>query len=228
MPLANPDLTEFTTVGQSLTNYSWTELASGTGYQVFYLGNVNNAAAYVTLSNVFSSETIKTVSIENLTVTETKFTDINMDIVFNKSVTVGGNLFVNCPIGVNNASLNGESAYMRLKVSVYHYDGSTETQLGSTAEGKQFYSGALNVSAKKSYMASNMVAISTPKVFAAGETLRITLEGWFKVFGGTARDFHVGLGHDPAGRADNIGDEIIDSDTSTICKAQVPFDVEDI
>lgn len=217
----------------AVVSYNYTDLASGEGYQTFYGGTASNGDV-LTQSNKFISETTHTSSEETpVSTTSTKYIDKDFDITFNTPRTIKGKLFVSVPIGVQGL-VGGESWYFKLITKVYHYDGSTETQLGSTETGKEYFSGALGANGIKGFVATNYHDL-TQKGFKVGETIRITVEGWYRTNGGTARNAWVGIGHDPTGRADQDYDspggaiesaQVIDSDTNTTLQIDIPFKIE--
>ena len=64
---------------------------------------------------------------------------------------------------------------------------------------------ATNETSFASMVAACIMDVSTLKHFKKGETLRISVGGWFKCLEVGAEDFHVMIGHDPANRTTEPG-----------------------
>lgn len=110
-----------------ISTYNWTDIANGAGYATFYGSDFLDS----TETKVYS---LITSTIEAYTgITETAHnTDntYNFDIAFNSPRTLKGDCFIGVPI---RADGEGSSTIaITMNASLYHYDGSTETQIGGT------------------------------------------------------------------------------------------------
>ncbi len=215
-----------------LTSFDSVAIESGIGYTKYFVGS-STSGAYIVNSTKFDSERPHTGTLQGTTAggTFTKYVDIDADITFNLPRTVKGDLFVNVPIGVKNRSaLSTESWFMYVVTKIYHFDGSTETQLGTSASGAVFFTDALNNNESKGFTANNKVNVPSTH-FKIGETLRISTHGYFATNGATPRQSDTGIGHEPNATADEdfftsgttSSGRVIDSNTTNTISIDVPF-----
>lgn len=213
---------------KELINYDYYDVANGTGYQIFYGASCNNTA-YITSSTKINSESRKTMaSSANLSTTYAAIQNVNFDITFNTAKNIKGDIMVNVPIGIQNRDGGDAGFYMYGVVRVYHYDGATETQLGSTATSKEVLGDIVNL-ARLSNNFCFKITQATIKHFKAGETLRVNIITYFKA---SAINYACayGFAHDPSGRYDKgeaVGSysdaKIIDDTDTTTLSIHVPF-----
>ena len=203
----------------AVPSYDFIDFQEGTGLATFYgVQSKNNAT---TNYNLVSSTGIYSWNIST-TFTDTvdgdyqKGLDLDFDLEFNKAKQLKGNFNISVPMRV---VASGSNARFYSIVTVRHWDGSTETDLGS--------SGGVNANSlrttingnTKYYMDQHLINISN-LTFKKGETLRITIEIWYQIDGGgTPSTYH--LGHDPANR--DSDDQIDWSGNTTQLTVQVPF-----
>lgn len=117
---------------------------------------------------------------------------------------------------------SGASATFYPSIKVYHYDGSTETQLGSTWYGK----GATSVSSSNVIKRCVAYMALGRKKFRIGDSIRIKLGG--AICGGTGTLDNVYIGIDPLNRD---GEALISPSTdspvtTTTFKVRLPFEVQ--
>jgi hypothetical protein len=191
---------------RELISYNYDDIADGTGYVTYYGALANDGTPITTTTPTVNSEWIKSVIQQNVSTTLTQYFDYDFDITFNLPKNVKGDILVNVPLGIAAASASQLDFSFRAIVKAYHYDGSTETQLGSTATGILYdASGLQNDNAddeRASAVALLTISQSTIQHFKKGEILRITVEGWYKCDEVSAQTAFIGLAHDPANRAD--------------------------
>lgn len=217
----------FTTASPYIKSYSWVDIADGTGYINFYPFMSSDDYLMTTNSSVCSDSIFTYYSTGSTTYVTAQ--DLDFDVTFNLAQRVKGNLIFNITHGVNLASGNdGKTAYSRITVTVYHYDGSTETQLG-TKTGNAFEKTIGTVDSTEYWQTDCLVIALTEKQFEAGDTLRISVLQEAKASsGGTCKAF---LALDPAGRTSEInstysGTIAIETDNPATCLAQVPFKID--
>ena len=130
MPLA-PSLQKFTTVSQAIASYSYNDIVSGLGYQIFScFATINDTTiSYgIGTSPIFSDPERTLLGTYGNASFERKL-DLAFDTTpFNTARTASGVIFVNIPFGAIG-STNNSNVYCLVRV--YHFDGSTETLLGS-------------------------------------------------------------------------------------------------
>lgn len=187
--------------GEFNISYDYFDISNGTGYDIYY-GAKGDDGEYIITTRKIPSEEIATVIKDQLVATSfTKYFDIDFDLLFNLPKNIKGNLLVSVPMGMSATDVTDKDFEFYCIVKAYHYDGSTETLL---ATGTSITSVISNLqtdvgmySARTHLLKLN---ISTTKHFKKGETLRITIEGWFKTTEAGAQIAHLIIGHDPAGR----------------------------
>lgn len=173
----------------SIASYSWTDTASGTGYQPFYAFHTaaTGGASYKRSSpERIDSQPIKTAVTCTTTPAYDKKIDFDYDILFNSPRTIQGNILINASADLLTTGGQVIQAYPIItayKVSV----GGAETSLGSvqgTTWGGAYTSG---ISIRWS------MSITAAKTsFAIGESLRFTVELWTAGTGGTINLWHDG------------------------------------
>ena len=223
---------------EQFVNYDWVDIANGTGYVEYYGALCNGGLETTTPRSTVSSEFIKIVNpIGGIANALTQLFNLDFDIEFNVPKNIKGEIQVNVPIGIANPSAVDESVNMQVIVKVYHFDGSTETQLGSTATSTLYSIGDLNSGglARMSANALLKVTQATTKRFKAGEILRVTVEGWFEATTG-ANSLIAAIGLDPSNRPDTkepstiasnkLRPQIIVTGQPTRLSINVPFQLD--
>lgn len=180
----------YTTASPVLANYSYTDIASGTGYIVY---------------NAFATETSAAVDYHlgtSTVLSNPKFTekhwaanglqlDLDFDLTeFQITQTLEGTALVSFALNIHDIGLGAVSTYAIAKVR--KWDGSTETEIASVT------SNTFSATAPTNTNETFLVPITIPQtVFAVGETLRLTIE----VYGTGDGDSQFAIAHDPADRA---------------------------
>lgn len=224
---------KYQTQATALANYDYTDIASGTGYSVFYGGNSYDGSvsgAYLIANNTFYSANITTTCIIGNTLTGP--IEMDFDTQFNLPRTIKGKVIVNVPFGIGRKDAEtGGTATGNISGAVIHYDGTTETVLG------EFRTDAFTVDDDvvtiNNKTLSGTVEISETD-FKKGDYLRINLRVWGKTVDNIAR--WMGIGHDPKNSEDPATTAhttplvIYDSGSSTygntIMEVHVPFKLD--
>lgn len=196
-------------------NYNYTDTSNGTGIEIYY-GAKGDNGEYLTLTSAIPSEEITTF-IEDQTITTSfvKLFDIDFDIVFNLPKNLKGNVIVSVPMGISATSAGAGTFNYYCIVQVVHYDGSTETVLGtgtSKTTTKAIETDGINHSSRTHLL---KIPISTLKHFKKGETLRLIVEGWYSR-DSVQGEAHIIMGHDPLGRIFDIGSPEESSPTTNV------------
>ena len=204
MPL-DPDLTTFNTVGGSVVTFTWTEFASNTGYQVFNLADAAGSLYFLTTQTPYSDLGYSTGVI-----------DTDFDILIQKAITTRGDAIITVPLMHHNNTGGAKNIQTKTTVTVRHWDGTTETGLGTDDNTET--SPAMAAAGTEEFIQTFKITL-TEKHFAEGETLRVTIAtDNTGTTGGTQY-----IAHDPANRL-----PAIPGGTSTLSKssANIPFKVE--
>ena len=196
-----------------LTNYDYVDIAEGTGIQKFYIARPTGS--YILTSNQIYASTIESTHTSAST-TLTKYATENFDLsAFNLPQTIKGTGIVE--LGVYWISSSGAgSAAVKLIVNIIHYDGTTETIIGTCTPLD--YAGDLG--GETTYSATVDI---TKQHFKKGEILRVEVEYWLKAHDANTKTISVGT--DPQNRD---GTNITPSTTNAITKSAVyiPFNLD--
>ena len=191
MPLDSPDLTELTTVSQAIVSYEFTDIEDGTGVSTYFgfADDNTGATSYgLTKQNIYSKPEATAQS--SAGGTETKVVDF--DLVMNVPKTVNGDLVANIPItAVSNQDLGCRTS---VTLNVIHYDGSTETSLGTKTSNYITNNGA-------NILKDGITCLIIPvdnRLFAAGEILRMKVTLTVTRLNGIATG---SIRHDPQNRS---------------------------
>lgn len=194
----------------AIASYSWQEVAAKTGYNTFYLANFNDDLYGLTTNTILSK--YASVVLNNTV-------EYDFDFLFNSQVTLEGNAYLALPI-IFYKYAPGAVTTIEIVATIYHYDGSTETSLGSSTE---------TISSLQSIGDSSITQYFTAKIpisqknFKAGETLRVNINP------GSASSGVAYLGCDPGNRGEaffNPGSGYVTITTDVLSKVEVPFKID--
>ena len=190
----------------AIATYDYYDIASGLGYRVFYGGNLADGSvsgAWVLADNTFYSNKITTFVL--MTEEPQKYADMRFEVQLNAPRDMKGDLLVCVPVGVGRCTGDtGDIATINVSGAVYHFDGTTETNLGSFRSTNLVVADA-NPKTYNYQVLSNKVPIARTH-FKPGDKLRVQIEGWSVMTGDHSR--YMGIGHDPKNRPDpNVADK---------------------
>ena len=199
MPLANPELTEFTTASQKIVSYDYVDIANGLGFQNFYLFQSEDTASGVGYG--LTTDTSLKAMPNRLLGTSTEF---NFDSsVFNETRTVKGTAYANLVGGTNNSSQSSINLIL-YKVTVADAEVALSSSFGMTH-------------AKNGPITYLIQMPLTETLIKKGEKLRLSLTTVDNSPGAT------GIGTDPSSQGFSIdASEGYSSDS----KIAVPFKIE--
>ena len=203
----NPNLQKFTTASPVIASYDWVDLADGTGYVILdgYASTDTVGTNYYLRKGAITSDP-GGIATANVTITVSKTFDTT---TFNIPRHVKGNMSLTFSIATTGA---GGSSTAHVTAGAYHYDGTTETQMGSTQT---------SVTISSSSAATNVLTIEDlDKQFGAGDLLRIKIDLVVTSGGGNTR---TQFGHDPLNR--NYID-LSAATNPTYFKVEVPFKLD--
>ena len=185
-----------------LANYSYTDISEGIGYRVYYGARANDTDYITTsVSSVHSDKRSTQGGISGNT--PTKVVDLTFDITFNTPKNLKGDILICVPIA-HRFYGNSGNCESYLKARAYHWDGTSETIIGSEEQSASWdtQTGAGQVH----FNNYRMLAITAASIvhFKKGETLRIDIEGWGWEDGGSGHKLTIG--HSPFGTAFDIED----------------------
>ena len=192
--------------GKRIISYNFYDIADGIGYKSYYGATANNGT-HVLVPNKINSESITTQLKETQlsTYDYIKKFDLDFDLTFSVPKNIRGDCYIGVPMGVRSRFGSVRQIGYYVTVNVYHYDGSTETLIG-TGTSKVIASRVITSDANENSNDANnfliKAEIATIKHFKPGETLRFTIEGYFKILTGAEGygNYDVAIGHDPRNR----------------------------
>jgi len=207
MPLKQ-ELTTNTTASPILASYDYQDVADGTGIVEFMFCQEEDSTGtgqFLTSNNLYADPVFLRGSATAVSTTDETY---NFDVTLNSPRDLKGDIFTNLGIGVYSQS----SGTMTFKIytSVYHYDGTTETQIGSTIESPTW----TGTSSGNTYYSNALLKIAnTNKIhFAKGDILRAKIR--LKTTR-TSGVHYVYFATNPAGNTE--------PSTTSISKISVPF-----
>ena len=217
------------TTPAAIASFPSTELASGTGY-VQYYGSTGASGAHIVTTTPVYSEDIHTHNVVTSTTSFSKLFDFDWDITYNLPRYVKGWIYLNFPLGTHEA-LRPYDRYWYAKGEAFHYDGTTETSLGSGTSRIFFTQN--NEGVIDSEMCQIKIDATAGKHFKRGEILRFTIQGYMKNITTQSGGISFGVGCDPQNRTDvtwdvdgnaaNDSQQIIETDQPTIMIFNVPY-----
>lgn len=198
---------------EQLVSYDFTDIADGTGTNVYYLCVHGNSAT--TFDYFLTSKVLYSVGTTAFSGIETKqsnagTTNVDFDLSpFNVPQYPKGTAYFSIAYKIGGAvdcSVSGQ---------IFHYDGTTETALSAEVT-------SINCNANHG-MALIALPITTEKQFKIGEILRLTVK---LTVGGGSDGF---MAHDPAGRSGaQITTALTNPPVTTSAKLLMPFRLPNI
>jgi hypothetical protein len=156
--------TNFQAVSNVLPTYNFVDIISGTGYINFYAGNTVDLKLLSNFS--YYSDKVSIDCANAVYNAWTKVLDIDYDVIVNRPLVLKGLAIVDVPISITSNSWNSY-----VIVTLRKYNG-VETDIVTNTSSAD--NGGANIYIMKS------IDLDIPlTIFKIGETLRLTVEGWF-------------------------------------------------
>lgn len=209
--------------GEALANYDYTDIAEGTGVQIFYLGrSLSNGVSGAHLRvNKFYSYPVATGVNFDASGAWLKTHEIDFDVQFNMPKIIKGTAIANISYGVRRVT--NHDYYTYLKTILKKVDGATVTTL-ATASGAILWKDTVGDYAY-GMSAINMDVAQTH--FKKADKLRLTTEQWCwngNPGAGIIFNSDFFIAHDPMNRAS--GSTYIFGTEPSISQILVPFKIE--
>lgn len=169
--MAGPLPIVFRGAGASNALVDWVDLTAGAGYKRFYCcaSKLNAGNSFYLSSQQVDAKPIEDGGTQSVS-GWVQLTDTDYDITLNVPATIANaNAFIN--VTSYMAPPAGETDQLYVKIIIKHYDGSTETSLGSAQGVTHSLIGDNN-----GYYRDNILISLTEKRFARGDILRVTVE----------------------------------------------------
>ena len=195
-----------------IASYDYTDIAEGTGVKVFYGCNhvSSGAITYSMPTTAIYSGTIASTATPTTSWSIVK--DIDFDVTFNMPKRIRGKVMI-AVTNVYKGSADGNTQSY-IKGYVRHWDGTTETELGTAL----FSTTGTVVSATVGSTMHNLGINVAERHFKKGETLRITIEVYAITSSGAGA--FAGIAHDPKNRDDAA---ILEAADDSIMEVHIPF-----
>ncbi len=213
-----------------LVNYDYVDYSNGTGYDIYYGFSNAGITGTITESGFYSGMIHKNGAEITLTNQDTYYEllDVDFDITFNIPKDIKGDILIQIPFGIN-AQTDG-TYFIKTTCSVYHYDSTTPTPMGSTTTSEEVRK-AISIGEIGSHITTLKVTQATVKHFKKGETLRFTIKVYAQAQIDNERVIG-GVGCDPQNRSDvdidllandDTEDQVIETNKPTQIAFHVPF-----
>lgn len=217
--MATIGVPQYFSVGSGvIASYDWIDLTTGLGYRKYYACASNLSAGYsyfLTQRSDYDADPNKQgVSSFNNANYEKKY-DLDFDIEFNVPAVIA-NAYATLNMMYYLWASAGETAYGYVVVSIIHYDGSSETNIGTATSAVDSVVGLAT-----SYFRLCFNFALTQKKFAIGDILRLTVEVWAKVTGASGQ---CGIYHDPGSRVTQT--EASGGTAGTDLVVDIPFKID--
>ena len=198
MPL-DPKLQKFTTTSPVVATYSYTDIAEGTGIQTFqgFHHIETSTEKYGLTTQIPYSHFIWTKA--NTSGAVSKIIDVDFDLSpFNMPKSIKGTARFNVTVGGGTNATANTTADIYIIAKIRKWDGSSETEIANGQSGTVSLGGLQGIGYMDYFTLNFEVDISTRTDFAAGETLRVTIELWGVK--ASANETPCYLMHDPISR----------------------------
>lgn len=207
MPVTRDNI--FAGGGDIVASYNYFDIAEGVGYVVYYGSRGASGAFIISPQQLYSQEIASYLSAESVPTTYTKKFDYDFDLVFNRPQNIKGDLLSTIPIGMSADVVGDRDFKYYARVIVNRVRDGVETEIGS---GDSTETTVINISKTGTSSEYNSVTaniksnIANVEHFRKGDTLRLTVEGWYKTTEVSATDANLIIGHDPQNRNFNVLD----------------------
>lgn len=219
-------------------SFDYIDYSNGTGYDIYYGFSMAGTPGTTTISDVYSGMIHKNGTETTLTTLNTYYLllDVDFDITFNMPKTIKGDILLQIPYGFHKTSIGIDNFFIKCEGLVYHYDGSTETQIGSTATSEENYGSSIDDEEIFSSITTLKVVAANPVNFAIGEKIRFTIKIYAKCDDNSQTGVG-GVGCDPMNRTDKYIDltggagtapemQVITTNQPTQLAFHVPFMID--
>lgn len=202
---------KYRTTAPAVATFSYTEIAEGTGIQIFYGAHTKQTTnnTYVLSGTVIASNDIQTIGA----------TDVDFDTSpFNSSRTIKGTAYISVPVYVTCSAGDSTSVYIIAKLR--HVTAAAAESEIASAQSETLLITPVATKPKKF-----LVKITVPQThFTKGETLRLTIELTKTQAGGGSGV--IGLGHDPKERTSTEFPGTGEFAVTTSLEAHIPFKLD--
>jgi hypothetical protein len=190
----------------AIASYNYEDIDSGTGITSYYCYSAKDADGeiYKISKNLVYSYT-KLLEHVSTGVGYTETTTFYSGILNTPKVIFGNILLKLC---VDSRDLGGN--HVDFEVKIYHYDGSTSTQIGDTWQSEELQTETHNMNCS--------IPITTPAKFRVGDQIKMEIKSYLP-----QSTEHLKYGIDPMNRDSSPLMPSEDPDETTVMKLDIPF-----
>lgn len=221
MPL-NPSLKKVVAGGggEAIASYDSTDIAAGTGVEVFYGGQLANSGALS--SDVFYSDRVVTSWAGTASGGFIEMGSKAFLVPFNLPRVVNGRVIANIPLAIT-VDQNSQFVYLYPNCKLYHVTNTAETLIAQNSGA--ITNTILQTAGQANYMFA--VEMEAKQKFKKDESLKLDVGYWQRKQSGAASNYVLILGHDPRNRlSDGKSGETRFTSEATELTLQVPFKIE--
>lgn len=180
----------------AIASYDFVDIADKTGYIIFNAGKAGSATSVLFNQTFFSNPKLN--SNGSSTGDEALIFTLDFDVVLNAPFIAKGKALAEIVHYHAKGSGYGGNFKSKVRFKIVHYDGSTETVLGTSG-----FSDELNSTGSTSFNLKRVEFLRadlTTKKFKAGDTLRFKVEGYRGDSSSSGSPFQWGIHFDPVDR----------------------------
>ncbi len=181
----------------AIATYDYVDISELTGVTIYLGINEEDSSAkgyFLSRTDMYSDSLLTQTDASPGSTSDVLALDIDFDLKFNAPQRIKGTFRANIPVIWGDETNGNEGGTIYVKYIVRHWDGSTETDLGTVTSKT---SGTAVSMDTEQIMFNVEVPVTTTKQFEAGDTLRLTVQ----VFANTqSAGTHLALMHDPKNR----------------------------
>lgn len=216
--------------GGASTSYDFFDIAAGTGIQSYYGGihayrdATGIISGAILADNTFYSNEIVRTHEKAVTPTAGLIQSLVLDLLFNTTRNVNGNILVQVPIGFIHPTGGANNfTFAALKIDKISSTGTTTfIQSGNTMLVGSAGTGAGTAYAQCMAMSFTVSGM----IFNRSERLRLTVDQYVQGGGVGASTVYYGIGCDPMNRNDTATNKPIPDTMDTQLVVQVPFKLD--
>ena len=201
--------------GQQPAIYDYADVLRQTGYRIVYLASTSGAYFFSPDSSFYSAyiSTADGGDPDYRGTTGSGALFLTLDLPFNTPANLKGDLYLNIPTKIIWSPSN---ISFKISGAIYHYDGTTETQL-STNQASELRKYGTGTNPTTTYSMENLIfPINSLVHFKIGDKLRIKTN--FMIMSSDTAYLHPSFLHDPANR--------LESSNITQFKAYIPYKLD--
>lgn len=212
----------------AIATYDFVDIASGTGYRIFYGGQAPSGSTFLSgqqiASDRVSMDSGAAAAVAANEASATPKVNRNFDMLFNLPQNIKGKAIIEIPHGWYDSG--NQTTYQKIFCQIQKWDGTTATTLVACSGGQWLALGQ-GAAAENKDTNSTVTGEIPLTHFKKGESLRLNIYDNTWEAGGNAHRVYIGA--DPLGRLQTDKDndaQVKFISGSTVLKAYIPFRID--